>query len=89
MSDVAFASGFGSVRQFNRTMAETFRATPRELRARRAADRLVADGGLCIRLPFTPPFDGDAVLGYLSSRAIAGVEAVAAGVVPTNGRDRR
>jgi AraC family transcriptional regulator of adaptative response / DNA-3-methyladenine glycosylase II len=80
MSDVAFASGFGSIRQFNRTMAETFRATPRELRARRrAADRLVADGGLCIRLPFTPPFDGDAVLGYLSSRAIAGVEAVEAG----------
>jgi methylphosphotriester-DNA--protein-cysteine methyltransferase len=29
--DVAFASGFGSLRQFNRTMREVFRASPTDL----------------------------------------------------------
>jgi AraC family transcriptional regulator of adaptative response / DNA-3-methyladenine glycosylase II len=77
ITDIAYASGFGSSRQFNRTMSEIFRATPRELRLRRrVTDRLVADGGLCLRLPFTPPFDWEATLAYLRARAIPGVEHV-------------
>jgi AraC family transcriptional regulator of adaptative response / DNA-3-methyladenine glycosylase II len=80
-TDVAFASGFGSVRQFNRACRQVFRATPGELRARRrAADRLVADGGIVLRLPFRGPLDWEAMLAYHSVRAIAGVEAVADGV---------
>ena len=56
VTEIAYASGFGSVRQFNRCMLETFRATPTELRAkRRSTDRLAADGGLCLRIPFVPP----------------------------------
>ena len=35
ITEVAYAAGFGSVRQFNRTCREVFRATPAELRARR------------------------------------------------------
>lgn len=77
-TEVAFAAGFGSVRQFNRALAETFRATPSELRARRRRDdRLVADGGLALRLAFEGPLDVDAMLGYLAARAIPGVEHVA------------
>src|SRR5262249_33784252 len=50
--DIAFASGFGSLRQFNRTMREVFRASPTDLRnRRRRSDRLAADGGLALRLP--------------------------------------
>ena len=50
--DVAFAAGFGSLRQFNRAMREVFRASPTDLRHRRhRADRLAADGGLTLRLP--------------------------------------
>ena len=75
--EIAFASGFGSLRQFNRTMQETFRAAPRELRARRRrADRLVADGGLSLRLPVRAPYDLDAVLTLLARTAVPGVEAV-------------
>jgi len=67
VTDIAFASGFGSLRQFNRTVGEIFRATPRELRARRrAADRLVADGGLLLRLNFEGPLDWDAMIGTLA-----------------------
>lgn len=81
ITDIAFASGFGSLRQFNRTVGEIFRATPRELRARRRiADRLVADGGLPLRLAFEGPLEWDAMLDYLSARAIKGVEQVARGV---------
>jgi AraC family transcriptional regulator, regulatory protein of adaptative response / DNA-3-methyladenine glycosylase II len=78
VTEIAFASGFGSLRQLNRTCREVFRATPTELRAkRRRADRLVTDGGLTLRLPFRPPLAWDAMLAYLADRAIAGVEHVA------------
>jgi AraC family transcriptional regulator of adaptative response / DNA-3-methyladenine glycosylase II len=75
--DVAFASGFGSLRQFNRTMQEVFLASPTELRSRRRrADRLAADGGLALRLPVAPGYDWAAVRSFLAARAIPGVETV-------------
>jgi AraC family transcriptional regulator of adaptative response / DNA-3-methyladenine glycosylase II len=77
MVEIALATGFGSVRQFNRDLQAIFRAPPRSLRARRRkADRLVADGGLPLRLPFRGPLDWDALLSYLDVRAIPGVEHV-------------
>ncbi|TCO49441.1 DNA-3-methyladenine glycosylase II [Kribbella antiqua] len=81
IADVAFASGFGSLRQFNRAIREVFRATPRELRdRRRRTDRLVADGGLVLRLPYNPPYDWDAMAGFLADHAIPGVESVEDGI---------
>jgi AraC family transcriptional regulator of adaptative response / DNA-3-methyladenine glycosylase II len=77
IAQVAFASGFGSIRQFNRAMQDVFRSSPRDLRERRRRhDRLVADGGLNLRLPFNPPFDWDATLRFLAQRSIPGVESV-------------
>jgi AraC family transcriptional regulator, regulatory protein of adaptative response / DNA-3-methyladenine glycosylase II len=74
---IAFAAGFGSLRQFNRACHEVFHAAPRELRARRRVrDRLVADGGLLLRLPFAGALDWQALVGYLAARAIPGVEHV-------------
>jgi AraC family transcriptional regulator of adaptative response / DNA-3-methyladenine glycosylase II len=44
LADVAFAAGFGSIRQFNDTVAEVFGATPSEVRARaRRSGRVVKD----------------------------------------------
>src|SRR5918996_554533 len=81
MMDVALAAGFGSVRQVNRACVETFRASPRALRAkRRKADRLVADGGLPIRLAYRGPLDWEALAGYFAARAIPGVEHVSGDV---------
>jgi AraC family transcriptional regulator, regulatory protein of adaptative response / DNA-3-methyladenine glycosylase II len=77
MVEIALATGFGSVRQFNRDCRAIFRAPPRALRARRRkADRLVADGGLPLRLPFRGPLDWDALASYLQARATPGVEHV-------------
>jgi AraC family transcriptional regulator of adaptative response / DNA-3-methyladenine glycosylase II len=78
VTDIAYAAGFGSPRQLNRACLAIFRAPPRELRARRrASDRLAADGGLALRLPFAGALDWPAMLEYFALRAIPGVEAVA------------
>jgi AraC family transcriptional regulator, regulatory protein of adaptative response / DNA-3-methyladenine glycosylase II len=75
--EIAFAAGFGSVRQLNRACQEVFRMSPRMLRARRrVADRLVADGGLVLRLPFHGPLDWGRMAAYFGARAIPGVEHV-------------
>jgi AraC family transcriptional regulator of adaptative response / DNA-3-methyladenine glycosylase II len=74
VTDIAFAAGFGSLRQFNRVMATTFRAAPHELRRRRRrADRLVADGGLALRVPLSAGARLDR-LSHLADRAIGGIE---------------
>jgi AraC family transcriptional regulator of adaptative response / DNA-3-methyladenine glycosylase II len=75
--EIAFAAGFGSVRQLNRACQHVFRMPPRQLRARRrTADRLVADGGLLLRLPFRGPLDWDRLVAYFAARSIPGVEYV-------------
>ncbi len=78
--DVAMAAGFGSVRQLQRACQDIFRAAPGELRARRrSTDRLAADGGLALRLPYDGELDWADLLDYLRARAIPGVEHVDGG----------
>jgi AraC family transcriptional regulator, regulatory protein of adaptative response / DNA-3-methyladenine glycosylase II len=77
VATVGFAAGFSSVRQMNRVMREVFRDTPSALRQRRhKRDRLVADGGLDLRLAFRPPLAWDAMVARLARHACPGVEAV-------------
>ncbi|SEG99788.1 AraC family transcriptional regulator, regulatory protein of adaptative response / DNA-3-methyladenine glycosylase II [Nonomuraea solani] len=77
VADIAFAAGFGSVRQLNRVLADVFHGTPRELRARRrVTDRLQTDGGLAIRLAHDGSLDFAAALRHLAERATPAVEAV-------------
>jgi AraC family transcriptional regulator, regulatory protein of adaptative response / DNA-3-methyladenine glycosylase II len=77
VADIAFASGFGSLRQFNRAMRDVFHDPPTTLRQRRRrADRLAADGGLALRIPVLAGYSWPVVLGALADRAIPGVEAV-------------
>ena len=80
ITEITFAAGFASVRQMNRVMREIFRFAPSELRAkRRERDRLVADGGLPLRTPYTGPFSFDEQLSFLGARAIPGIETVGPG----------
>jgi AraC family transcriptional regulator of adaptative response / DNA-3-methyladenine glycosylase II len=89
LSEIAFAAGFASIRQFNATIREVFAVTPtqlREARGRRAAPtrrlpaRPVGDpaapGLIRLRLAYRAPIDGERMLGYLAARAIPGVEEV-------------
>ncbi len=75
-TQVAFAAGFESIRQFNDTVREVFALTPTALRTagRRRAD--IADGVLTLRLPYRPPLDWQALAGWLRPRALPGVAEV-------------
>ncbi|GIT79569.1 DNA-3-methyladenine glycosylase [Leifsonia sp. LS1] len=80
ITDVAFAAGFTSVRQFNETISEIYRTTPGGIRAaaRRPTPAAPSEGGgatLSLRLPARAPFDGRALLAFLSARSVAGLEA--------------
>lgn len=80
LSQVAFAAGFGSTRQFNATVREVFACTPGELRVRARSAPSSASGELTLHLPARQPFDGPALLEFLGARAIPGVEHYADGV---------
>lgn len=68
-ADIAFAAGFGSVRQFNETVREVYDATPGALRRGHPEP-----GAISLRLPTRRPFAGDALLRFLGERAIPGAE---------------
>jgi AraC family transcriptional regulator of adaptative response / DNA-3-methyladenine glycosylase II len=75
VQQVAFASGFGSVRRFNGQIQRTFSRTPTELRRLR---RHVDSAPDCyrFRLAYRPPYDWQAMIAFLAARATAGVESV-------------
>ena len=84
-TDIAFASGFGSIRQFNDTVRAVFAAPPSKLRAERrpgdaarSADRDAArsasPGSIVLRLPTRTPFPGQSVLEFVGARSIPGIE---------------
>ncbi|GAA4602506.1 AlkA N-terminal domain-containing protein [Actinoallomurus liliacearum] len=75
MSDVAFASGFASVRAFNDTVRQVFAMSPTELRDRVARGHPAAtSGALSVRLPFRVPLCPDNLFGHLAATAVPGVE---------------
>lgn len=77
VTDVAFAAGFGSLRQFNDVMRAEYGANPTELRRSPVKpDRPAAAGSVALRLPVTVPWDGERLFRFLGTRAVAGVEAV-------------
>jgi len=78
LAEVAFAAGFGSVRRFNTTFQQLFHRPPRDLRRShvRAEGEAPAATGIVITLPFAQPYDWNAMLSFLATRAIPGVERV-------------
>ena len=78
VTEVALASGFGSLRRFNAAFLERYRMSPGRLRRAGAETAATADtAGATIRLGWRPPYDLDGVLAFFARRAIRGVEAVA------------
>lgn len=91
-TEIAFAAGFTSIRQFNDTVRETFGANPTVLRrdrssairrgragARAATGEAEVGTGptpLVLRLATRTPFAGAEVIGFLALRAVPGVETV-------------
>jgi AraC family transcriptional regulator of adaptative response / DNA-3-methyladenine glycosylase II len=81
ITEVAFAAGFGSVRQFNDTVREVFAMTPSGLRSRaRRHGREPDSGAIMLRLPYRAPLDADGLIAFLAPRAVPGVDEVTDGV---------
>lgn len=77
LAEVAFASGFSSVRRFNALFQARFGRAPSTLRRGRAA--VAAPDALVLRLDYRPPLDWPALLAFLAARAIPGIEQVTGG----------
>lgn len=78
-TEVAFAAGFSSIRQFNDTVRTVFDVAPSGLRDRRSAGPPAVagvPGALDLRLVFRRPLAVDSLFGHLGATAVAGVEEI-------------
>jgi AraC family transcriptional regulator of adaptative response / DNA-3-methyladenine glycosylase II len=77
VTEVAFASGFGSLRRFNVLFKQRYRLQPGQLRPRMNGETAVsAPDTLSFELSFRPPYDWTAISSFLDARTIAGVEMI-------------
>lgn len=81
VTEVAFAAGFASVRQFNDTVREVYDRTPSALRTE-SGTRLATTatpGALSLRLAYRGAVDAEHLMDFLALRAVPGVEEVVPG----------
>ncbi|MCL8014452.1 DNA-3-methyladenine glycosylase 2 family protein [Streptomyces sp. AS02] len=83
ITEIAFAAGFASVRQFNDTIREVYASTPSELRAaaaprggRGARGAGTPPAGIPLRLAYRGPYRSGAVFDLLERETVPGVEVV-------------
>lgn len=75
--DVAFASGFSSVRRMNALFAQRYGFSPTRLRNDGGQhDAAVDEHALSFILPYRPPYDFPRLLAFFGMRAMPGVESV-------------
>ena len=85
LAEIAFAAGFGSVRQFNDTIREVFASAPSALRKPKrgaglpgttasAASGAPEPGAIHLRLAYRPPLHAESLVEFLAMRAVPGVE---------------
>ncbi len=80
VTDIAFAAGFASVRQFNDTIRAVYARTPTALRAETGAgarDRTALAAGVPLRLAHRGPYAAREVFDLLAAEAVPLVEEVA------------
>ena len=88
ITEIAFAAGFASVRQFNDTIRDVYASTPTQLRATaprgrgtdrgtgRGAGRAAPGAGVPLRLAHRGPYQAAPVFDQLEREAVPGVEEV-------------
>ena len=80
MTNIAYASGFNSVRRFNEVIKSAYAATPTEMRG----TKITEEGNsiqsntntVSILLPYRPPFDWPLMLSFFRLRQISNIEKV-------------
>lgn len=86
VTDVAFASGFESLRRFNALFKSRYRLAPRKLRensrGKLSVPKNIAgefDDAISFRIDYRPPYNWDTFVNFLAARAIPGVEHIVNG----------
>src|SRR5260370_29563074 len=79
MSNVAVASGFGSVRRFKAAIRTTYRRTPTQICGLVRQTAIQPENQYLFRLRFRPPYHWTGMLAFLAPRATPGVEVVEGG----------
>jgi AraC family transcriptional regulator of adaptative response / DNA-3-methyladenine glycosylase II len=75
VTEVAYASGYASLRRFNDAFKSHYRLNPSQFR--RGVETNKAAGRFVFDLAYRPPLDWEALLQFLEKRLYAGVEAIA------------
>ncbi|MEV2238493.1 AlkA N-terminal domain-containing protein [Micromonospora sp. NPDC049891] len=78
LAEIAFAAGFGSVRQFNDTVRAVYGAPPSQLRSANGT-AVGGAGTVTLRLAYRPPLHAAALLDFLARRTLPGVDEVVDG----------
>ena len=69
ITQIALASGFGSLRRFNYTFQQTYNRAPRDIRRQRRGGIAAADADeVVLKLSFRPPYDWPQVVNTLSGK---------------------
>jgi AraC family transcriptional regulator, regulatory protein of adaptative response / DNA-3-methyladenine glycosylase II len=85
MTQIAQASGFASLRRFNAAFLQHYRFSPTQLRrgsqeggngGAKAAKALA--GSIRVQMAYRPPYDVDALMGFMRKRQLNTIETVAA-----------
>ncbi len=75
--EIAFTSGFNSVRRFNEAFKTCYRTTPSKMRATRGCKS--DDDGINLNIMVRKPYDFENVLAFLKRHAAQGIEKVGVG----------
>jgi AraC family transcriptional regulator of adaptative response / DNA-3-methyladenine glycosylase II len=80
VTEIAFASGFSSLRRFNDAFSRRYKMPPTRLRrkATEGADAIGDSETSILQLSYRPPYDWKGVLAFLAARALEGIELVTA-----------
>ena len=76
MSEIALASGFGSIRRFNETFQQLYGKPPSALRRLNGPEHSVGSGEIVLKLRYKPPLDWPAMLAFFRQRLIVPIEKV-------------
>lgn len=80
VTEIAFASGFSSLRRFNDAFSQAYKMTPSHLRKEAVSGQHAASPAesSVLQLSYRPPYDWEGVLEFFTARMIKGVEYVTA-----------
>jgi len=78
VTEIAFASGFSSLRRFNDAFRSRYRMPPSQLRKQltRNSHQPVSPETSSLQLSYRPPYDWQGILSFLSSRTLKSAEYV-------------